>query len=152
MIISKVLAAAIWIYSMVTYASFQVPEKMLGGFSLSDHYLVLLAPIVLSTLFGFKASGYPFDIPALSARIDGLCGTGAYASFLADVKPLMLFGASGMVAGCSQLFLAYQQQSGATPFHAAFMFSSGISFFITRIILNKRGLLMEVRDAAAASG
>ena len=152
MIISKVLAAAIWIYSMVTYASFQVPEKMLGGFTLSEDYFVLLVPIVLSTLFSFKARGYPFDIPALSARVDSLCGPGAYARFLVDVKPLLLFGVSGMVAGCSQLFLLYQQQNGATPFHAAFMFSTGISFLIVRIILKKRGLLMETPDGTATPG
>ena len=152
MIISKALAAAIWIYSMVTYASFRVPEKMLGGFSLSDDYFVLLAPIVLSTLFGFKARGYPFDIPALSARVDSLCGPGAYARFLVDVKPLLLFGVSGMVAGFGQLFLLYQQQNGAPPFHAAFMFSTGISFLIVRIILKKRGLLMETPDGTATAG
>lgn len=150
--ISKVLAAAIWIYSMVTYASFKLPEKMLGGFSLSEHYLVLAAPLLLSTLFGFKARGYPFDIPSLTDRIDGICGAGAYANFLADAKPLLLFGVSGMVAGCSQLFLLYQQQGGATPFDAAFMFSAGFSFFIIRIILKKRGMLMEARDSAASAG
>lgn len=150
--ISKALAAAIWMYSMVTYASYKLPDKMLGGFTLSDDYFVLLAPIVLSTLFGFKARGYPFDIPSLSARVDSLCGPGAYARFLVDVKPLLLFGMSGMVAGFGQLFLLYQQQSGTTPFHAAFMFSTGISFLIVRIILKKRGLLMETRDGTATAG
>lgn len=147
--ISKVLATAIWIYSMVKYASFTPHENMFVGGSF--HYLDLLAIPAMSILFGFMARGYPFEMPSVTAGIDSLCGPGAYARFLVDVKPLLLFGVSGLVAGCSQLFLFFQQQGGATPFTTTVPFSAGISFLIVRIILKKRGLLMETRDGAATA-
>ena len=93
-------------------------------------------------------SGYPFQVPTLAAKVDAKCSPGAYANFIADVKPLLLFGVSGLVCGCSHLFRHYQRPDDRTLFLAAAMFSWAIAFLVCRIILQKRGLLMEVRDYA----
>jgi hypothetical protein len=146
--ISKAIAAAIWILSIVHYSVYRFPDKLLQGFDLSGDYWLLLAQVLLAALFASKINGYPFQVPSLAAKIDARYGPGTYANFIADVKPLLLFGISGLVCGCSHLFRHYQQQDGAALFPAAAMFSWGIAFLVCRVILQKRGLLMEVRDDA----
>ena len=153
MSISKAIAAAIWICGMAYYSVHTFPDKLLHGFDLSRDYWLLLAQVLAAALFASKISGYPFQVPSLAAKVDAQCGPGAYANFIADVKPLLLFGVSGLVCGCSHLFRHYQEPDGRTLFLAAAMFSWGIAFLVGRIILQKRGLLMEVRtDTRRAPG
>lgn len=148
MTISKTIAAAIWMFSIAYYSVYTFPDKLFQGFDLSRDYWLLLAQVLLAALFAWKMSGYPFQLPSLAAKVDAKCGPGTYANFIADVKPLLLFGVSGLVCGCSHLFRHYQGPDGRTLFLAATMFSSAIAFLVCRIILQKRGLLMEVRDDA----
>ncbi len=103
----------------------------------------LIPPLVFGVL-GVFLRGYPFDIPALRARIDDKYGKDTYCSFLNKLKPLLLLTIASVACGAT-LMVNTLQSDGARGGYllGTFYLAGAFGFWILRAILRRRGLAME---------
>lgn len=148
MSVGKAVAILIWLL---------VPAGVLTPRSTGDlqslpalPWAIVLLPVVFFAVSAFWG-GYWFDVPRLRRWVDRKRGDGTYASFIRDLKPMLLFAVLTITSAASSCFQAYRV---GVPVHAyaglGFMISSGLGFLIARSVLARRGLLMESRSPSAA--
>jgi hypothetical protein len=86
----------------------------------------------------------PFDVAALRTWIDRWLGDGAYAGFIRNVKPLLLFGTSGIAVGLVGFIQTFDASTPLDAYwHDGSMVSGGLGCHIARAMLARRGLSMD---------
>jgi hypothetical protein len=155
--VSTIVIVALWglaIWGAIT-GSTQAPA---AGFPNEVSPTLLATMLVMPVLFfgvgAFWMRHSPFYHPFLAKVIDGRFGENALASFLARLKPLVLFAVCASTQGVVGLWQAY---SGAHPTSGAyavngFFLSGGVGFALTHFILYLRkvpGVYPSERASAA---
>jgi len=128
--LGKAIAILIWVLSLLglVVELYSPPSTMRDlRFVEALPKAVLLFPAVFLTV-GSLWGRYPFDWPRLRMWVDRKRGDGTYARFFRDLKPMLLMGYG----------------PGAPAYWpCGFNFSCGIGFLLGRVVLARRGLLME---------
>lgn len=143
---TRVIAACVWVIVLLqsTASIFIAAPKGVGfpplGWGMAP---MVLLPLIFFSLAGLFIKSYPFYAPSLQQSVDSRFGDGVYAELIVEVKPLLLFAVSGIYAGLLMIYAAPGTVAGNMKTLAAFMISAGVSFWLMRTILAKRGLLME---------
>lgn len=111
---------------------------------------IMFLPAILFLLAAFWGRP-PFDAPILRAWIDRRGGEGTYANFIRDLKPMLWFTVFS-IAGAAVCYFQQFRVGVPVNLHSAcgFTLSGGIGFLVARIVLARRGLLMEARSNAPA--
>ncbi len=111
--------------------------------------LVVAFPAILFTVAAF-IGGYPFDHRGLRLWVDRHWGEGTYVRFMQDLRPMLLLGVSAL-AGAATCAVKEPTTEGAIGGYPAcgFALSMGAGFLLARIVLARRGLLMESRSSSA---
>jgi hypothetical protein len=111
--------------------------------------LVVAFPVIFFTVAAF-IGGYPFDHRGLRLWVDRHWGDGTYVRFMQDLKPMLLFAVSAFAsaATCAVKEPTAEGRIGAYS-ACGFALSVGAGFLLARIVLARRGLLMEARSSSA---
>jgi hypothetical protein len=141
------VAIAIWAATLVPSVVF--PPHFAQPTLVGSSAFILLLPFVVFTAGAFWVRAYPFDFVPLRVWADKKWGQGAYAGFVRKVKPVLLVGVLGIGAGASGSFQAYRAHFPAGAYwEAEFLLSMGAGVLVARIVLARRGLLIESRSAS----
>src|SRR5262245_51231451 len=131
---SRAIATSVWIAVLASallsaFSAPNFPHPVPAPF--------FLLPILLFPMAAFFIGGYPFDIAPLRVRIDAQYGQGTYAQFIQQLKPMLLFGVSGVAAAAMEFvrLLSANAEVGAFG-RPLFVLSSGLGFLIMRPILS----------------
>jgi hypothetical protein len=109
--------------------------------------LVIVFPAVFFTVAAFLG-GYPFYHRGLRLWVDRRWGDGTYVRFMQDLKPMLLLGLIA-VAGAATCAVKEPTTEGPIVGYWAcgFALSTGTGFLLARVMLARRGLLMESRSS-----
>src|SRR5262249_4151907 len=138
--ISKIIVILIWFFAVVGQIVFS-PLFQYPVSAPQVPHLVVFLPLAFFIAVAFLIPGYPFDVERLRLRVDRKFGGGAYAEFVRQLKPMLLFGVTGLVAGVLAFVRAYQAHAPTAAYwEHCFILSGGIGFLLMRVVLAKRGL------------
>jgi len=147
--LGRIIAILIWLVGLFgllgsVYTPSQIKEVQLPTW-------VIFLPAIffpVAALWGRN----PFEAPRLRVRIDKRGGEGAYVSFIRDLKPMLWFAVFGIAGAAVCYFQTFR--AGIPVNHnsaCGFTLSGGIGFLIARIVVARRGLLMEASSNTPAS-
>jgi hypothetical protein len=142
--LGKAIAILIWVLSLLglVVELYSPPSTMRDlRFVEALPKAVLLFPAVFLTV-GSLWGRYPFDWPRLRMWVDRKRGDGTYARFFRDLKPMLLMGVMAIAGAVLCWFQGYGPGAPAY-WPCGFNFSCGIGFLLGRVVLARRGLLME---------
>jgi hypothetical protein len=100
---------------------------------------VFVAPFAVFGWLALRAPHSPFFIPALVGITDKWFGPSAYLSFLVRLKPLLMFGVSGVVGGvvtmlqCVRIGAPWDRSTLSW-----FFLSAGVAFMFAHLVLRYR--------------
>jgi hypothetical protein len=143
---SQAAAVVIWLIALIL-AFFGSPVQ---NREVAQIPAMVIFPVVFFTAAAFWMKGYPFDVVPLRLWIDKKRGDGRYAEFIRQLKPMLLFGMSGLAAATAGFLRALQVNSPLEALSAqGFALSAAAGFLLARAILVRRGLSMESRAISA---
>jgi hypothetical protein len=149
----RIVAIAIWGLALGgTLVSFFAPEPApppeLRNLPQLPKLLIVF-PAVFFTVAAFLG-GYPFDHRGLRLWVDRRWGDGTYVRFMQDLKPMLLLGLIA-VAGAATCAVKEPTTEGPIVGYWAcgFALSTGTGLLLARVMLARRGLLMESRSSSA---
>lgn len=139
--ISDLVIAALWALSIVgtIFGSLQIPPPptpQSWNMSLVMATIVLLLPTIFSGVVSFFGPAQsPFYHLKLARFINARYGEQACESFLVSLKPVLLFGVSGILQGAIGLWRSYLSNGPyETYMFQGMLVSSGLAFALAHII------------------
>jgi hypothetical protein len=158
MTVRKIVATLIWLFWLLAIAhsllnpqihnSHLPPLPPLAPLT-STKVVIVLLPAVFFTVAAVWG-GYPFDSVRWRRWADRKWGDGAYVRFIQDLKPMLLFAAAPAAGAVACLLHAYRETAPIdTDLSCGFALSFAVGFLLARVILARRGLLMESRSPSA---
>jgi hypothetical protein len=94
---------------------------------------VLLVPIPFFSIAAWFAPRSPFFVPQLAKLINERLGANTYEAYMVRLKPVLMFGVSGLFGGL--VLLLHCGSSVGLPM---FSFSAGAAFLIAHFIMRFR--------------
>lgn len=149
---TRLIARTIWLLVLVQTITVGTTAPATGRLIFPPGFtgiLLVLFPLVFFALAAFTIKRYPFDPPQLREKVDQAFGEGVFADFILELKPLLIFGISGICTGLLMLYVTRGMHSAGAHFIAALAISGGTGFLLVRTIVAKRGLSLESPAAAA---
>jgi hypothetical protein len=144
---SKVVAILIWLLALV--APLLPPPQHQPPLPLPFPKPLLLFPVVFFTVASFFG-GYPFSGGRFRTWLDKTWGEGTYIGFIRDLKPMLLFGVGTLLGSVACSLHAYREGAPIDAYWSCgFGLSASVGFLLARLVLAKRGLLMESRSPSA---
>ncbi len=144
MTLSRKIALGVWLIALV-WSVVAAPPITPGAQEFALAYSAAL-PVCVFASAAFVTSRYPFEFDRIRSFVDANFGEGAYRRFIFELKPLLLFGVSGILAAVAQTARA---GLWASPAAQAFGLSQslelggGVAFLLSGFILARRGLSWE---------
>jgi len=147
MSLSKLIANLVWMQTLILW----VPATSTFLSSLDDQPSPAELPAVMALLPGVLITAGilwlrrdPFDLIALRTWVDKRLGDGAYAGFIRNAKPLLLFGTSSIAVGLVGFIQTFDANAPLDAYwHHGSMVSGGLGCHIARAMLARRGLSMD---------
>ena len=144
---SKVVAILIWF--LVLAATLLPPPRPPHPSLPALPKLLLLFPVVFFTVASFFG-GYPFSGGRFRTWLDKTWGEGTYIEFIRDLKPMLLWGVVALAGAAACSLHTCREGAPIDAYWACgFSLSVGVGFLLARLVLAKRGLLMESRSPSA---
>lgn len=139
---SNLVIALLWAFVLVTSVLGSTNAPLIpspNGFSHVMTATLVLMPILFFGAMSFWAPHSPFYHPTLARFVDGRFGEGTLASFLARLRPLLLFAVASTLQGVIYLVHAIHTDSPAGVYVVSgFFLSGGTGFALAHGILYSR--------------